>query len=259
MIFIDQSGIKIGQFKSFDQLNRIKHFISTRAGGVSKGNYESLNLSIKVNDGDNANTNREILRKALGLPSLIFPAQCHSNKVSLVDAEGKLDLEIADALITATPDICIGVLVADCVPIIFYDKKFHVAGVAHAGWRGTVGLIAVNTIRKMTLEFNSNPNHIIAGIGPSISADHYEVGEEVIEQVNQVFGNNHQLIKPSSAPGKGYFDLWQANKIQIMGTGVPEKNIEICGSCTYSNPDVFFSARRLGFDSGRFGAGIMLK
>ncbi len=258
MIFIDQSGIKIGQFKSFNQLNCIKHFISTRAGGVSKGNYESLNLSMKVNDGDNANTNREILRKALGLPSLIFPVQCHSHKVSLVDAEGKLDLEIADALITATPDICIGVLVADCVPIIFYDKKLHVAGVAHAGWRGTVGLIAVNTIRKMTLEFNSDPNHIIAGIGPSISVDHYEVGEEVIEQVNQVFGNNHQLIKPSSTPGKGYFDLWKANKIQIMETGVPEKNIEISGWCTYSNPDVFFSARRLGFESGRFGAGIML-
>jgi polyphenol oxidase len=261
MKFIKKNGITLAQFPSFLQQQGILHFISTRQGGISKNAFESLNISLRVADRDNGIENRRLLAEALGIAvdMLVFPGQCHSDTIKKVDLQTLHDdLRETDGLITASPGICIGVLVADCVPVLFYDMKQHVAGVAHAGWRGTVSLIATKTIQKMMEEFNSKPSDIIAGLGPSISVDNYEVGEEVIDEVYGVFGKNAGLVKSSSVPGKGYFDLWKANRLLLLESGLPSGNIETAGICTFNNSDIFFSARKSGFDSGRFGAGIML-
>jgi polyphenol oxidase len=261
MFYINKKGIPLAQFQSFSQRPEIFHFISTRQGGVSQGAFESLNLSTRISDRDNANENRKLLAGALGIAvnRLVFPGQCHSDIVKTVDSQTRYDeLCYTDGLVTATLGLFIGVLVADCVPVLLYDRKQHVAGIAHAGWRGTVSSIASKTVRKIKDEFNSKPSDIVAGLGPSISADNYEVGEEVIDKVFGTFGNNAGLIKPSSSPDKGYFDLWKANKLLLLESGLPSENIETAGICTFNNSDIFFSARKLGPDSGRFGAGIML-
>jgi len=189
---------------------------------------------------------------------LKFARQCHSDHIqairTLEDQPGE-----ADAIITALPGAAIAVLVADCVPVLLYDEKRRAVAAVHAGWRGTVKKIVSKTIRRMKEEFNSAPSDILVGIGPSISAERYEVGEEVIEQVKEVFDGGAGLLKEGKAPGKAYFDLWECNKRQALEEGVPESQIEIAGVCTFSNPRLFFSARKLGPVSGRFAAGIMLK
>lgn len=258
MFYINKDGIPLGQFQSFAAQKGIAHFISTRAGGLSKGVFESLNLSLNVND-PYALRNRERLAGALGIASvqLKFPLQCHSDHIQLISSLGDATEE-ADALVTAWPGMAIAVLVADCAPVLFYDKKQRVIAAAHAGWRGTVKGIVSKTIRKMKDEFNSRPSDILVGVGPSISVEHYEVGEAVIEKVRETFGDNAGLLKEGNVAGKAYYDLWECNKLQAMEEGVPESRIELAGVCTFANTRLFFSARKLGQTSGRFAAGIML-
>jgi polyphenol oxidase len=261
MVYLNKNGLVLARFQFFSQQPGLLHFVSTRQGGVSTGAYAGLNLSYREPDRENAVKNRRLLAQALEIDEkrLIFPGQCHSDTIKIVDKETIAEnLWQTDGLVTSALGLCIGVLVADCVPVLVYDTKKHVAGVVHAGWRGTVSSITAKIIEVLVCEFNSNPAEIIAAIGPSISPDNYEVGEDVIEQIEATFKTNHGLVKPSGTRGKGFLDLWKANKLLLMEMGVPESNIETAGICTFSNTNTFYSARRLGINSGRFGAGIML-
>lgn len=260
MIFADYGGIVLGKFHIFSAEAQIAHFVSTRGGGFSQGSCESLNLSLHVED-PHAIQNREALAGALAMPHhrLIFPTQCHSDQVVLVDATTDAeDLAGVDALITVTPGICIAVVVADCVPVLIFNPKKKVAAVAHAGWRGTVKKVLSKTIRKMKTDLGCDPAANLVAIGPSISVKRYEVGEEVAQSVKETLGDREDLIRKNETAGKYLFDLSHANKLQAIEEGVPKTQIEIAGICTFSNPGLFFSARRQGQRSGRFGAGIML-
>ena len=254
------------QFANLGKFSELLHFSTTRVGGSSTGNYSSLNLGF--NSGDyprNVIANQLLLSEVLDIDPMrmIFPKQTHtatiktitSDFLGLDKASQKYFLNETDALITNLKGISIVVKTADCVPVLLFDSKQKVIAAVHAGWRGTVQNILLKTIQKMAEEFGSEQSDILAGIGPSISPEVYEVGEEVWKQFDPEF---YRATNPAK-PDKRLLDLWSANFHQLIMAGVPAHQIEIAGICTFSDPDRFFSARRDGIKTGRMATGIMIR
>ena len=150
------------------------------------------------------------------------------------------------------------VLAAACVPVLMYDSRMRVIAAVHAGWRGTVGRIAAQTVERMQDEFGCDPRDVIVGIGPSIGPCCFEVGEEVVEAAREGLGNLEGLVKTGKQPGKYQLNLWEANRRQLRQVGVEDARIEVAGICTVCHHDQFFSYRGDRGNTGRFGAGIML-
>ncbi len=263
MFQIVSSALPLWQFEQLTSYNTIAHYVSGRSGGVSEGELSSLNISYKVNDSPaNVQENRRRLAAALAITpqQLFFPAQTHSINVQLVDSKTHSDdLGNTDALITHTPGLCISVMSADCVPVLLYDPVKKAVAAIHAGWRGTVGKIVTETVAAMQNHFGTNPADLIAGIGPSICPQVYEVGPEVVEAVADAFGATDGLVANINETGKGFMDLWAANKRQLLELGTQPDNIEVAGICTYGQHNHFFSARHSHNRTGRFAAGIMLR
>lgn len=254
------------KFKNLSRSERILHFVSTRLGGVSKSPYKELNLGLHVGDvSASVLSNRMLLMKSVGihLNHVVTCNQTHGGNVTIVDSSMKgmgaytydSALPDTDALITNQKNICLMVMVADCVPIILFDPEKSVIGVVHAGWKGTVLNVTSNTIKKMSQIYNSTPQNIIAGIGPSIGPAKYEVGPEVVETANSNFLKTN--IIRTNKDGKTFFDLWKANLHQLLESGLSRKNIELAGICTFTNNDIFYSHRREK-NTGRFCAAISL-
>lgn len=244
----------------------ISCFSTTRHGGCSKGNYASFNCNEYCGDeSGNVARNRESLRDLLsGNPvELVIPHQTHSDHVEIIDADyiskseedRMASLEGVDALVTDVPGYCLCVSTADCVPVLLYDHQNKAIAAIHAGWRGTVARIVENTISVMNKQYGSQGKDIVACIGPSISLEAFEVGDEVYETFCEA-GFDMNLIARKEA--KWHIDLWEANRGQLLAYGVKPENIEVSGICTYSNNDDFFSARRQGIHSGRILSGILL-
>ncbi len=261
MFKIQYPALSLWQFDSLSSVKDIKHYVSSREGGHSLGEYGGLNLSFKVGDDVELVTkNRVDLATVfdVSVDKLFFPVQTHSNHVKIVSSKINIsDLEDTDAIVTSEKGLLISVMSADCVPILLYDTQKNVIAAIHAGWRGTMGEIVRHTIEKMTEEFGVDPTTILAGIGPSISDEVYEVGAEVIEAVVRVYGSKDGIISREDN-GKGFCNLWEANRIQLLRAGVKSENIEVASICTFKNADTFFSYRKSGNRAGRFAAGIML-
>lgn len=250
------------QFEIFSSDKTIKHFVSGREGGLSKGEKGALNVSYNVGDDpENVRQNRTILAEAMQVEvaNLVFPQLTHSNNVVHIERNYNQEtIKNTDAIITNTSGICLVVTAADCVPILMYDPHNRAIAAIHAGWKGTVGHIVTKTITAMKAAFGTDPGSLEVGIGPSISPAVYEVGEEVIEEVKKSFKEeDHLLLRSSEVKGKAKFNLWEANKLQLKKLGVKESNIELAGICTFSNGNQFFSAR-FSRESGRFAAGIKI-
>ena len=183
--------------------------------------------------------------------NIYLPVQEHTTRVHLL--ESGLGPVVADAVITARKNLLVGVLVADCVPVLLYDKEKELIGAVHAGWRGTAGRILPDTIKMMHEKFRSSPLNISVAIGPSIKQCCYEVGEEVVEKVLAATGDGDYFIKKD----RSYFvDLALANKVQALDAGVLPENIWLSGECTFCNPDKFYSYRYLKGSAGRQGGFI---
>lgn len=255
-------------YNLLDKYNEIAHFCTSRQGGVSMGNYASWNLSPFSGDiSANFDQNKEILCQILEITSekLVIPFQTHGTEIREIDetffqlsTEEKGDfLNGIDAIFTRLPQVCIGITTADCVPLVIFDPIQKVIAAAHAGWRGTCGRIAEKTVMSMVEKYNCKPSDILVTIGPSISAQVYEIGNEVAENFELAGFDTHEIIKMRDQ--KIYLDLWKANQQSLKKAGIHEENIEISGICTFTNHEQFFSARRLGIKSGRMLSGIMLK
>ncbi len=239
----------------------VSHGIFTRLGGVSKNCYSTLNLSYKCGDEpDSVKRNRAIVASHFNIPDsrLFFPDQCHTNNVRVISLENNKDLSSTDALITNTPGVAIGVLAADCIPLMLFDPINKVVAVAHAGWRGTVGNIAGNCISVMSEKWGTNVKDVLVGIGPGIQMRNYEVGEEVVKEIAQLPIEISSSLVLSGEENKYFVDLQKVNFQLLCSLGIKEKNIDLMDLCTFSHRDLFFSARRDGFETGRFGAVIML-
>jgi polyphenol oxidase len=268
MTFTAINPCNFNHFPIFSKKTGVKHFITNRLGGVSTGPYFSLNLGLNQSDDpSNVVENRKRVSQAAGfeLQNFVFAQQTHSRNVYRVNSvdmgRGALTRETAipntDGMITNISGICLVTLAADCVPMLFFDPIKKAVGVAHAGWKGTLIKTPEAVVSAMVLEFGSNPSDIIVGIGPSAGPCCYEVGGDVIAEVEKSFGKSSEILIPSETEGKMKFNMWEANTLALIEAGVNPNNIETLCICTLCQNELFFSARK--GDLGRFAAGIMLK
>lgn len=265
-----ENNIPLYYFKSFLEQDGIMHYVSCKRGGISTGLHESMNLSYLVGDNPElVRFNRFKLAGELGIHTdrLIFPKQGHTDNIKIIDYNFLLldgyrkqkYLEYTDALITKEPHTFISVLVADCVPVIFYDKIKSVIAVAHAGWKGMLKRIVSKTASKMRDNFLCSPNNIIAGIGPSIGPNNFVVDEDVANKFKKEFKEVAPTFLTRCEDGKFQLDLWTLAKFQLLDEGIDEANIEIAEMCTFDQKKLFYSHRRDQGNTGRFACGIMLK
>jgi YfiH family protein len=230
----------------------VAHCITTR----NSFNRSDYNLSFHTGQEAEVLQNRRTLQQFFEGTSLTIPKQCHGTQVVQITKDNNHEIpEGTDALVTNVTGLVIGVLSADCVPVLFYDPVKKVLGAAHAGWKGTVGNIVSATLEKMREAYNCKPSNVLAFIGPSIAELNFEVGEEVAERFYN-FGLSAVVKKYDD--GKSHIDLWLANSLLLERAGVRSNNIYRAEIDTYQRTDSFYSARREGFDTGRFGAFIML-
>lgn len=243
-------------------------FSTTREGGVSTGAYSAFNITHYCGDApSNVQQNRQSLCSLLGISDdrLILPRQTHGTNIiciddaffSLIQEERVTYLQDTDAVMTNLPELCIGVSTADCVPVLLFDCANRVVAAVHAGWRGTVARIVEKTVACMQAIYNTFPANISAVIAPSISFDSFEVGDEVYDTFAAAGFDMNVIATRYDA--RWHIDLWEANRGQLLSCGVPSFAITVSGICTYKNYNRFFSARRLGINSGRIFNGIMLK
>lgn len=254
------------EYDIFSPYSNMCCFSTTRLGGVSTGNYASMNCNAYCGDNDNhVAANRQIVQSYLiSCKELIFPHQTHGSVVRIVDdaflklskEERIKQLEGVDSLITAEPGYCLCISTADCIPVLLYDTVNKVVAAIHAGWRGTAGRIVENTVQTLERKFGSNPSNLIACIGPGIGVEAFEVGDEVYQAFQESSFPMEQIAKRKE---KWHIDLWEANRIQLLSQGIPASRIQIAGICTYTHHYQFFSARRLGTNSGRILSGIMIR
>lgn len=260
----------------------VKAFSTTRHGGVSEGNYASLNINEYCGDSkDNTDTNRLLLANELGIDvnHIIMPHQTHGVEsriigeefANLPDGVKKMLLEGVDAVMTNIPGMCIGVSTADCIPVLLYDEEHHAAAAIHAGWRGTQARIVHKAVQEMRMAYQTDPTKLKAVIGPGISLDNFEVGDEVYADFEQAAFDMSAIAEErikrnpnADDPAKAFERKWHINlplaNIQMLThNGVDEANIINTGICTFDNADNYFSARRLGIESGRIYTGIIIR
>ena len=242
-------------------------FSTTRQSGYSEGCYGRFNVNRYCGDSEEAITrNREALCQLLQIDDsrLLMPHQVHETKVAIIDddflsqdsLERQQRLEGVDAIMTNKNGVCIGVSTADCIPVLLYDSRQHAVCAVHAGWRGTVKRITEEAVKKMAEVYGSRPADLTAQIGPGISLDSFEVGDEVYDAFLQA---GFDMTAISRRTTKWHLNLSECNRLQLMAMGVSRERIGMSGICTYKQCDTFFSARRLGISSGRILTAIMLK
>ena len=229
--------------------------VTARTGGVSSGPYESLNLSFSVGDDPGrVLENRHRLATAFGadLGDFVFARQVHGDRARVVTESGRgsgafrLDgaIDGIDALVTASPEVVLAILTADCVPIVLHDPVAGVLACVHAGWRGTVAGVTAAAVAAMR-GLGARPSDVVAGIGPAIGADRYQVGPDVHEAVSRSFGPAAPgfICPDPSAPGRWLLDLPSANRQALREAGVPGPQVHATDLVTGPAPGHFFSDR----------------
>lgn len=240
-------------FDSLTELPYIKHAFSTRLGGVSSGEFNSMNMSFNRGDKDeNVTENYKRLCNAVGVEfeSLVASAQDHHTYVRRVTSKEKgigiykpRDMESVDALITNEKGVTLVTYFADCTPLLFVDTKNYAIGAAHAGWRGTVEMIGRKVVERMGEEFGTNPSDIIATIGPTINLCCYEVDEPVAQKFRELEGLDSTKFVFPKENDKYMIDLVETNKQVLMKARIPENNITLSDVCTRCNCDLVWSHR----------------
>jgi len=235
--------MKIIRSELFSKFPQIKFGFSTKEGGVSPEPF-CMNLSIATNDSEeNVLKNRELFFGELGIPqeTVNFQKQIHSDISKNIETGGFAGE--CDATFTAQKDVFLTVSVADCLPVFLFDPKNEVIASIHAGWRGTAENIVSKTISKISEQFGTASEDIIAFMGPGISQEYFEAGEEV----GELFRDEVKIRKGE----KFHIDLKKENFDQLIESGVKEENIEISELCTFKESGLLHSYRRDRERSGR--------
>lgn len=234
--------------------------VSTRHGGVSPEPWRSLNFSVLRGDTPaRVHANRLRLSAAIGVSAadLVHCRQMHGTGVAKVDwSDAGSFKDATDALITDAIGLPLSLVFADCVPVLLYDPVHHALGVCHAGWRGTVNGAATATLWALQAAYDTHPADVIAGIGPSIGPESYAVGDEVVALAHAKLPNAAQLFTYPDGPDQNpHFDLWEANRTQLIDGGVAANHIEVSGIDTARAVADFFSHRA---EQGRCGLFCMV-
>jgi YfiH family protein len=240
---------------SFDALS-VRHGMFTRLGGVSEGMWSSLNLSRSTGDAqESVAENRRRMMQAMGTQQWLTSWLVHGSHVRVVDQRdlGQDDVH-ADAMVTATRGMALTLRFADCIPVLFHDRRRDVIAVAHAGWKGVANGVLPATVRTMREAFGCDPADVCAGIGPSIGPEKFEVGADVAAEIQRAVAEPVVRERPGDKP---HVDLWRAARRQLRDAGLVE--IEVAGLCTASDTHEWFSHRAERGRTGRFGVVIELE
>jgi hypothetical protein len=233
--------------ETFSDVPGIAHGFFGRVGGVSTGIYESLNCGFSRLAGEKDGwgavvENRRRVLAALGAPQLVTLSQVHSAAtVTVTEPWAMADSPQADAMVTATRGIALGILTADCAPVLFADAEAHVIGAAHAGWKGALGGVVEATLAAMEA-LGARRQHVVAAIGPCISQANYEVGPEFQARFAAEDADHARFFVPSARAEHHRFDLEGFVAARLRRAGVDR--IERLSACTYARDADFFSFRR---------------
>lgn len=254
MSFSELNGLRAYQFDIFS--GAVKQAVFTRHGGVSPAPWASLNLGGSVGDEPaRVRENRHRVFNAMERSADSIHDVWLVHGTDIVYAAEPLPIAEpsprADIIFTDNPAVTLFMRFGDCVPILFHDPVKKVIGIAHAGWMGTLKGVAGAAVTGMKSRYGSDPKNIIAGIGPSIGVDHYEVGAEVVAQFQEKYPQHAEQIL-QKRDGRDYFDLWASNALQLKDAGVEQ--IQVAEVCTACGLDDWFSHRAEKGKTGRFGA-----
>lgn len=262
-----QNAAELGQgerleyltFPGLAKTGLVRHLFTTRKGGVSEGEFASMNVSFtRGDDPERVSENYRRLASVLGCrpEDMVATHQTHTVNVRQVTEadRGKgvtcpRDYEDVDGLVTDRPGIVLVVFVADCVPLYFVDPVHRAVGLAHSGWRGTAAGMGARMVRTMGERFGTRPEDLLAAIGPSICGACYEVSGDVAERFER-----YRTVVPGREPGKYQLDLWETNRRILLEAGVRADRIEVTDLCTCCNSGYLFSHRASKGRRGALGA-----
>lgn len=265
--FHKQGSRRFLTFRALDKYEELLHLFTTRKGGVSKGECSSWNFgNYDVDKNENIHENFKRLSQTINIPmeKMVVSYQTHSCNVLKVEKKHmgtgvtrERDFFDVDAFITRERNIPIMTRHADCNSVYIYDPKVKAIGLAHSGWKGTLGHIAIETVRAMEKNFDCRASDMVACTGPALCVDCFEVDEDV---ATLFFTENEKYREFSYAKAsKSYIDLKKIIKYDLMQVGIREENISDAGLCTKCNNDMFFSHRGQGSERGLMVAVMMLK
>ena len=266
---IEDKSVPLLYFPILENTGIVEHCFTTRAGGVSEGIFDSLNLSFTRGDDESAvmeNYDRLAAAMHTRKEQFVCTDQTHTTNVIRVGKEDcgygvirQKPYTDVDGLVTDEPGVVLSTFFADCVPLYFVDTVNRAIGLSHSGWRGTVGRMGQRTLEKMATEFGTNPKDIVAAVGPSICQECYEVSEDVAEEFIKEFSGHADEILINKGNGKYQLDLWKTNEIVLIEAGVKKENIAVTNICTCCNPDELFSHRASKGKRGNLGAFMYIR
>ena len=266
----EKYGVPYLVFPSLENTGLVRHAFSTRLGGCSTGDLATMNLSsTRGDDPENVKENFQRFGAAVGFDpkDLVLSLQTHTTNVRLVTEEDRgkgftrpRDYKDVDGLITNVPGLVLATFYADCVPLYFVDPVHRAIGLSHSGWRGTVGKIGKNTVQLMQENFGSKPEDLLAAVGPSVCMDCYEVSEDVIEQFKEAFEKKYwEDLFYKKENGKYQLNLWKANELIFLESGILPEHMAITNVCTHCNSKILYSHRTMGNNRGNLCAFLALK
>lgn len=284
----EKNGVVYFSYPGLEATGIVKHLFSTRLGGVSENEFSSMNLSFTRGDEEEkVSENYRRIAKILDCEpdDMVATYQTHTKNLRVIHKEDKghgvtreKDFFDIDGLITNEPGVVLLAYFADCVPLYFVDPVNKVIALSHSGWKGTVQGMGEATLQKMAQEFGTNPENVHVAIGPSICQDCYEVSQDLVDAFEKDFWPRYQLddalfMKPileemendrpalflSKGNGKYQLDLWLANKLVLLKSGITKEHMEITNVCTCCNPDLLFSHRASKGKRGNLCAFLALK
>lgn len=253
MMLNNTNSVPYLTYNSLKEIKFINHAFSTRLGGVSEGIFSTMNMAF--NRGDNPDSVTENYRRlcesaGFDFNSLVASAQDHHTFVRKVGKENvgtgitkPRDMQSVDALTTNETGVTLVTYYADCTPLFFVDTAEKAIALAHAGWRGTVGRIGEEVVKKMSAEFGTNPSDLVCAIGPAISKCCYEVDKACADEFYNLKGlDNTKFIFPKEN-NKYMIDLLETNRQIFIKAGVKPENITVSDLCTRCNSELLWSHR----------------
>ena len=255
------NGVEYLTYSRLENIPFIKHAFSTKEGGVSEGIFSTMNLSFtRGDDIDKVKENYRRFFDAVGfaLNNMVMSDQIHETDIMKID-EKKINeineeskgiedrvCKNIDGLITNLPNVPLVTFYADCVPLYFVDTVNKAIGLSHSGWRGTVKGMGIKTVEAMVREYGSNPENIVAVVGPSICQECYEVSKDVVDEFHKEYYDKFDVssIYYEKENGKMQLNLWEANRQILLLAGLKSENIVISNVCTSCHSDLLFSHRK---------------
>jgi len=265
MIKRDVGGVTYLEFELFAKMDWLRHCFSTRIGGVSEGQFSSMNFRVKGDSIDNVLENYRRICEAgsFSFDTLTLSAQEHGINIKAItqDDIGKgihkeRDYDNIDGLMTAVKGVTLSTFHADCAAVFLADSKNRAISLVHAGWRGTVDKIVQAAIGEMQKTYGTKPEDIVAGVGASICEACFEVDAPVYELFHE-FAEYRRASEQKE--GKYFIDLKSVNKKILLESSVLDENIEVSHLCTMCDDTLFYSHRRDGDNRGSMAAFMEIK